>query len=752
MDRIDCCRRWIRWAAIVTIAVAPLHTLAASLVPLGDLPGASFESKALGISADGGTVVGYGRTVSGSTSGVPEAFRWTINDGMVGLGDLAGGIIFSMARNVSADGNTVVGFSSSTASAYDAFRWTSSGGLVSIGDLAGGIYQSQAYASSADGAVVVGHGRSESGPEAFRWTAADGIVGLGDLAGGGFGSVALDVSSDGSVVVGYSQSGVAYNDAYRWTSETGMTSLGSLPGPCPGGSAHAVSADGAVIVGEAGCGLEVFRWTSESGMVGLGDVPGKYSYAYDVSADGDVIVGQHVDSTTDAEEAFVWTQASGMQPLMDVLAAGGATGLTGWTFQSAQAVSANGHWVAGYGINPAGQTEAFLANIERNSPPTPFFKGVAGREMIEALWLGSTSENDVDRLVGGLGVLKVARRNARGEVPASGPNILEVGAYAGGDPSTHDAGRGVAFRTFHNSSTEEVRFRVNAVLDGRFDESPFGLPTGKLVATAAIYVVDTLGLARKLQASGKSIQEFLLDGNALEFSEDYEFSLSPRFGSSLKGADTVYMHSRDNQHSDPFVINEPMLVELATGFITVAPGANITVIFDVSAQSTAASFAGTQGKGSASFYNSLVPAVDMFTDVEGNPVTSLQEDESQSGGDVDADDVVDSFDNCPATANSDQANSDMDAIGDACDNCTLVTNADQLDTDNDGYGNRCDADLNNSGGIVNYVDLALFRSAFGTEYPNADLDGSGGIVNFTDLALFRALFGKPPGPSGTRSD
>jgi hypothetical protein len=71
----------------------------------------------------------------------------------------------------------------------------------------------------------------------------------------------------------------------------------------------------------------------------------------------------------------------------------------------------------------------------------------------------------------------------------------------------------------------------------------------------------------------------------------------------------------------------------------------------------------------------------------------------------------------------------------------------QLDADGDGYGNACDADLDNSGGIVNFADLAAFRAAFGTASPAADLNGSGGIVNFADLALFRAMFGQPPGPS-----
>ncbi len=50
---------------------------------LGDLPGGSFSSIAYGISEDGSTVVGQGRSGSGN-----EAFRWTSGMGMLGLGDL----------------------------------------------------------------------------------------------------------------------------------------------------------------------------------------------------------------------------------------------------------------------------------------------------------------------------------------------------------------------------------------------------------------------------------------------------------------------------------------------------------------------------------------------------------------------------------------------------------------------------------------------------------------------------------------
>jgi hypothetical protein len=105
------------------------------------------------------------------------------------------------------------------------------------------------------------------------------------------------------------------------------------------------------------------------------------------------------------------------------------------------------------------------------------------------------------------------------------------------------------------------------------------------------------------------------------------------------------------------------------------------------------------------------------------------------------------------------ADTDADGAHDGQDNCRDAANGplvpdaggnSQFDSDADGYGNMCDGDLDNSGGIVNFADLAAFKAMFGAANANGDLNGSGGIVNFADLARFKALFGKPSGPSGIK--
>lgn len=75
--------------------------------------------------------------------------------------------------------------------------------------------------------------------------------------------------------------------------------------------------------------------------------------------------------------------------------------------------------------------------------------------------------------------------------------------------------------------------------------------------------------------------------------------------------------------------------------------------------------------------------------------------------DADGDGVADADDNCPDTANADQADEDGDGIGDACevpgdddgdgvmdadDNCPQDQNAGQEDADSDGIGDVCDPD------------------------------------------------------------
>ncbi len=171
-----------------------------------------------------------------------------------------------------------------------------------------------------------------------------------------------------------------------------FTPLGDLAGGSFRSIGWGLSADGSVVVGSSNSasGTEAFRWTAGGGMVGLGDLDGGvfWSSVNGVSADGSVVVGLGYGAS--GGEAILWTAGGGMERLLDVLLANGATGLTGWTLEIANGISADGRWVVGLGINPSGDAEAFLADLQ----PVP---------LPAAAWLFG----------GALGALGLARRRGK---------------------------------------------------------------------------------------------------------------------------------------------------------------------------------------------------------------------------------------------------------------------------------------------------------------------------------------------------
>jgi len=354
-------RAWATLGVAVTTVLFSCSSgqaAAPSFEGLGDLPGGNFKSVAYGVSADGSVVVGASVIDSSAPSGDRwEAFRWE-NGVMTGLGDLPGGVFESEGFAVSADGSVVVGASViAYPDLWEGFRWEN--GLMSALGLP------PAIGVSADGSVVVGI-------SGFRWENG-AMTTVGDLPGGGSSSSCYDVSADGSVVVGYSSSANG-DEAFRWEGGV-ITALGYLPGASlPGWSAAAgVSADGSVVVGasesqDSGPVWQAFRW--ENGvMTALGGLPREYfiaSMAYDVSVDGSVIVGESRTGQHDRNTAFIWTEATGMLNLREVLTALGLD-LSGWHLFEGAGISDDGFTVVGggHGYSPYGY-QGWIATLPPN--------------------------------------------------------------------------------------------------------------------------------------------------------------------------------------------------------------------------------------------------------------------------------------------------------------------------------------------------------------------------------------------------
>ena len=135
----------------------------------------------------------------------------------------------------------------------------------------------------------------------------------------------------------------------------------------------------------------------------------------------------------------------------------------------------------------------------------------------------------------------------------------------------------------------------------------------------------------------------------------------------------------------------------------------------------------------------LVPLIK--NDSGGNYITVTPVLVRAPAPDADEDGVEDSVDNCVATANPFQVNSDGDSAGDACDicpldenndadgdgicgevdNCPAVANGDQSDVDNDGFGDACNTGFDNDGDEwANHLDNC--PAAANPEQDNQDGD------------------------------
>ena len=271
---------------------------------------------------------------------------------------------FSNATGASYDGSTVVG---------GRYRWTEAGGAQDLGGL--GTTGSAAYGVSADGNTVVGFSDGPNGREAYRWTEAGGMQGLGFLPAANNNSRASAVSADGSVVVGSS-----YGGAFIWTESTGMTNLATV-GPLDEpfyGYPNAISADGLTVVGQS---PETWIWTEAGGLQFLG----MNQPAYGVSADGSIVVGGDQWSSSTGI-AWIYDETNGVRNLKSVFENDYGMDLTGWTLYAALDVSDDGTKFTGVGINPLGQREAWFADIA--AVPIPATVWLFGSGLIALLGLG----------------------------------------------------------------------------------------------------------------------------------------------------------------------------------------------------------------------------------------------------------------------------------------------------------------------------------------------------------------------------
>lgn len=305
--------------AIIFINLTEIHAQEFRL--LGTLGGSAVSVYDV---SSNGKVVGKSST---ATSGNPRAFLWTRESGMQDLGTLGGNS--SEAFAISADGKIVVGRAVDSVGYNRAFYWTSSSGMHRIDSDAW--RSSEARGISDDGTFIVGYGRNTSFQErAFIWDKTSEIMDLG-TADGASNSKAFDVSIDGSVIAVESGTADLWSQTDGWVDVSGVSYF----------AVQAITPDGRMVVGYSD-NLGTY-WTEETGLVRFSALGGSGTYAYDVTADGKVIVGSATLSSGEAK-AFRWTQETAAEDINEIYAELIPDSLN---ISSAVAISPNGRYITG---------------------------------------------------------------------------------------------------------------------------------------------------------------------------------------------------------------------------------------------------------------------------------------------------------------------------------------------------------------------------------------------------------------------
>ncbi len=318
-----------------------------SFTLLGDLPGGAFMSRATAVSADGSTVVGYSTSTAVDPNGGHEAFRWKAGQ-MLGLGaPTQGPGKFSRATGVNWDGSRIVG-DSRPLDLDRPFLWEN-------GSLTGAFFEESIAGQMSDN----GHFAVHSQYGHTIWSAivvpSGGYFNIPMLTGGDpfqVGVRALGISSDGLAAFGKSSVAAGQERAIRWKLGEGSYPVPLLAG-CTRNEITAISGNGNIAVGvcEAdNLSPQVFRWTSGTGTLPF---PG-----------GIAAIAMSDDASVMISEDSIWDQANGTRSIQTYFDSLGFS--IQWSTVSrlvATDLTPNGRVMVGYLERTDGTTEAWRAVI-----------------------------------------------------------------------------------------------------------------------------------------------------------------------------------------------------------------------------------------------------------------------------------------------------------------------------------------------------------------------------------------------------
>lgn len=228
------------------------------------------------------------------------------------------------------------------------------------------------YSISGDATTVVGNAWADTTGgygymTTMAWNTTEGAMDLGTLFFGRS-TRANDVNGDGSVVVGWQDFNGPWKSAVWRKNPAGgyfpneyilLNPQGdSLDEYNQMGECTAVSADGNWIggAGDYANNGNPWIWSEATGVVDLGTLyPGGSGYVAALNENGTLAVGRIQVGPWDPELAFVWTPSGGIQDLNDYAQNTLGLDLGSHVIYSANCMSENGQYIAGYGIDTVAQ-------------------------------------------------------------------------------------------------------------------------------------------------------------------------------------------------------------------------------------------------------------------------------------------------------------------------------------------------------------------------------------------------------------
>ena len=313
-------RRWLT----LWLCAGVVYTHAQTLIWVSTVP----DTLVYAMNSNATVLVGY-RTSS------PYAFRWTHTTGEQSL-PLPPGAIAVMARGVSEDGTAIAGCYATSTVGWRPLVWRVQGSTITYQLLPtlADVPASESYlveGISGDGRLVVAHIGTPYGAcywldgQAYRLPAAAGDV------------------------RGVTRTGIVFGSSYRWTLERGIERLPVAPMWIT----MCLSPDGRYGAGAAT--NNQIMYFDPCGSVSLGSAPeGGYGAGTAISDDGRIVVGYQR-----SVGAIRWRRANGFLDGIENLNQVFAPYLGSAFLISAQAMSADGRYIAGQGAI-SGQRRAYL--------------------------------------------------------------------------------------------------------------------------------------------------------------------------------------------------------------------------------------------------------------------------------------------------------------------------------------------------------------------------------------------------------